>query len=420
MFSVFKVPESQQDLLRFFWFRDNKPNQELVPYRSTSHLFGCSCSPAIANFALKYCASSYVSDETLNNSVEYLQHSFYVDDGVHSVDSPEEAIETLSGAIKILKKHNVRLHKIVGNNQQVMDYFPSSEIASASEKETRVLGVCWNTTDDNFSIESPTSLKPYTRRGILSFNKSFYDPIGFMSPLLLTGRIFQRKVLTPEKDSSDTPHQINWDEELPLVYKPEWDALTANLNSVNTFKVNRSFYPCNFKPEHQDMHIFSDASDMAIGYAVYIRSIDKDGHIIVNLVTASSKVSPRCATSIPRLELCAAVEAACASSRILEDLRVKPNHVSFYTDSNIVLGYLSNISKRFTKYVERRVAIIRDHTKTEDWHYVKTSENPADLASRPCYKVEDLLQSIWLHGPAFFHTGEKSIPTPDILELRRP
>ena len=78
MFSTFKVPKEQQDLLRFFWFRDNNPSNELIPYRSTSHIFGCSCSPAIANFALEYCASAHEADTDLKDSVEYLKYSFYV------------------------------------------------------------------------------------------------------------------------------------------------------------------------------------------------------------------------------------------------------------------------------------------------------------------------------------------------------
>ena len=55
MFLRFKVPESQRDFLRFYWYKNNDVNQPLVPYRATMHIFGLSSSPVVANFGLKYC-----------------------------------------------------------------------------------------------------------------------------------------------------------------------------------------------------------------------------------------------------------------------------------------------------------------------------------------------------------------------------
>jgi hypothetical protein len=40
MFHQIAVPESQTTYMRFFWFRDNDPEQELVEYRSNVHLMG--------------------------------------------------------------------------------------------------------------------------------------------------------------------------------------------------------------------------------------------------------------------------------------------------------------------------------------------------------------------------------------------
>ena len=410
MFSTFKVPKDQQDLLRFFWFSDNQPSNSLVPYRSTSHLFGCNCSPAVANFALRYCASIHSLDESRQSSVNYLHDSFYVDDGVCSKDSPQDAIDTLSGAIEILSEYNIRLHKIVSNSQEVLDHFPSSEISSTNSEatSTRILGVCWDTSDDTFVIEAPSTGKPFTARGILSYNNSFYDPIGFISPLVLTGRLFQRKVLLTENEqSSNESKKCDWDSPLPSKFQAEWNLLSQNLNSIHQIKLNRCFYSPNFKPVRQDLHIFSDASDKAIGYVAYLRSIDKGNNVEVSFVTATSKVAPRSATSIPRLELCAAAEAASCVTKIVKDFNVKPSQAYLYTDSTIVSGYIRNSRKRFSKYVERRVALILDHSTKENWQYVNTLENPADLASRPCHSVQDLIQSCWLKGPSFLYNLDR-------------
>ena len=66
----------------------------------------------------------------------------------------------------------------------------------------------------------------------------------------------------------------------------------------------------------------------------------------------------------------------------------------------ITLGYISNQSRKFTRYVERRASIIQQLTPLSCWHYVPTELNPADHASRP-RKPKELLDSNWFTGPDF-------------------
>ena len=40
MFHCFYVDPKDRDVLRFFWFKDNNPNEEIVEYHMTVHLFG--------------------------------------------------------------------------------------------------------------------------------------------------------------------------------------------------------------------------------------------------------------------------------------------------------------------------------------------------------------------------------------------
>ncbi len=54
----------------------------------------------------------------------------------------------------------------------------------------------------------------------------------------------------------------------------------------------------------------------------------------------------------------------------------------FWTDSTVVLGYISNDSKRFQVFVANRVQQIRNVTSLEQWNYVESKDNPADDASR--------------------------------------
>ena len=97
MFNCFAVPESQKDLLRFFWWKDNDPTQPIVPYRSVVHLFGACSSPTVAVFALKLIAFMAEQEGLLTkDEAKFLSESFYIDDGMDSKKDEEEVIHLIS------------------------------------------------------------------------------------------------------------------------------------------------------------------------------------------------------------------------------------------------------------------------------------------------------------------------------------
>lgn len=79
---------------------------------------------------------------------------------------------------------------------------------------------------------------------------------------------------------------------------------------------------------------------------------------------------------------------------------VKIDDMKFCTDSNVMLGYIYKIIRKFYLYVSDRVERIRKFSSPEQWHYVPTSENPADVANRSVHEVL-LLNTIWLTMPKF-------------------
>ena len=147
MFNNFAVPVEQKDLLRFWWFDGNDPDACVVPYRSTGHNFGLTSSPAVAAFALKYCASQLGGEDSATR--EYLNSSHYVDDGLGSVDTPEEAIRILTRAGEVLNRFHIKMHKIVSNSPEVEEHFPAEQRAEPVKKlpcdqASTALGVLWD------------------------------------------------------------------------------------------------------------------------------------------------------------------------------------------------------------------------------------------------------------------------------------
>ena len=154
---------------------------------------------------------------------------------------------------------------------------------------------------------------------------------------------------------------------------------------------------------HSSLHSFSDASDIGYGEVSYLREIHVYGTVNVSFVMGKSRVAPlKKRITIPRLELCAAVTSAKVASLISDEMYGE-NSVErqFWSDSQIVIGYINNQSTMYRVFVGNRIQVIRDYTEPADWHYVPTKENPADFASRGLTASDTEKIDVWLNGPTF-------------------
>lgn len=59
------------------------------------------------------------------------------------------------------------------------------------------------------------------------------------------------------------------------------------------------------------------------------------------------------------------------------------DHLHFYLNSKVVLGYINNKTRQFYVYVENRVQCIKKSTLPEQWKHVPSQINFADLVFRP-------------------------------------
>jgi len=65
--------------------------------------------------------------------------------------------------------------------------------------------------------------------------------------------------------------------------------------------------------------------------------------------------------------------------------------------------------------VGNRVSYIQENTNIEQWHYVNTKENPADLVSRGIFPSELLNNKLWWNGPSWLEGGDLPIgPIPGV------
>ena len=78
--------------------------------------------------------------------------------------------------------------------------------------------------------------------------------------------------------------------------------------------------------------------------------------------------------TIPRLEITAAVVSVRVATQLGKELRLENVEEIFWTDSKAILGYISNVSRRFHAYVTNRVQGIQDKNSPKQWKKRKPSQ----------------------------------------------
>ncbi|KAK7906730.1 hypothetical protein WMY93_015342 [Mugilogobius chulae] len=415
MFHQFHVAKEDRNFLRFLWWKGGDLNSRPSEFRMKVHLFGAASSPGCANYGLKHLAKEYST--VLPEGSQFILRDFYVDDGLTSVESTAQAIKLAMEATDICAKGGLRLHKFISNDRAVIDSIPEAErapnvrdldLSFENLPLERALGVQWNVEADEFTFLVNLKMQPATRRGILSTVASLYDPLGFVAPVLLKAKGILQEMCR---------HGIAWDDSISKELLPQWIKWKEELVDLTRISISRTYVPSGFgRILKIELHHFSDASTRGYGQCSYIRFKNERGDVHCTLAMGKSRVAPLKVTTIPRLELTAAVVAVQASALLKRELLFQDMTEYFWTDSCVVLGYIKNEARRFHTFVANRVQKIHSASATEQWRYVPTEENPADHASRGLTPKE-LLASNWLSGPKFLWERELVMPNDKIPEI---
>ncbi len=407
MFYCFLVKEEHRNFLKFLWYKDNDPQQELVDYRMKVHVFGNSPSPAVATYGLRRAVD--LGGNTYDMDVQnFVGRDFYVDDGLTSLPTVDEAIELMRKAQHaMLSGGNLRLHKITSNSAEVMATFPSDDLAkdlkdldfsSDALPLQRSLGIACDLDSDTFTFRVSRDEKPFTKRGILSTINSIYDPMGFAGPVTIHGKILFRDLMS---------ENAGWDQPLPHDQELEWELWRDSLKLLENWRISRTYFATSFQETtEKEVIVFSDASEKAIAAVAYLRSTNGDENQHTGFILGKTKVAPSHGHTIPRLELCAAVLAVEIAAVVCQHLDLPTESVRYFSDSKVVLGYIHNNTRRFYVYVTNRVQLIRKYSSPEQWNYVPTDKNPADSGTRSV-SAAALQSSSWIIGPRF--TNRKGV-----------
>ncbi|CAG9137710.1 unnamed protein product [Plutella xylostella] len=334
-----------------------------------------------------------------------IQHDFLVDDLITGADTEEQLLYILESVSEALSKGCFPLRKFRSNNPSI---FKSANLDLQKNltlsDSTSALGLGWNPSCDNLyfpvnSQDSNDSDKIVTKRLILSQSLKIFDVLGILCPFTIQSKILIQKLWILKLD---------WNDPVPNELKKEWEKIRNGLLYLQQISVPR--LSLIDSPVQIELHSFSDASMLAYGACVYLRSVNVSGQVVVRLLCAKSRVSPIKQSTIPRLELCGALLAARLCQAVVESLRLSFTRLVHWCDSTVVLGWLKTSPNSLKTFAANRVAEIIEITQSDAWRHVPTDSNPADHVSRgvSAKQLQNLDQ--WWTGPSFLTEAESQWP----------
>lgn len=175
--------------------------------------------------------------------------------------------------------------------------------------------------------------------------------------------------------------KTDWDEPLTPDISQRWKTFRLELQEVPRLSIPR-WLGVTRSTTLVEIHGFSDASNVAMAAAVYVRILTADHTFAVRLVSSKTRVAPLKRLTIPRLELTAATLLTRLVKHVITALELSQVPIFLWTDSSVTLTWISSHPSKWKDFVHNRVVFIQDTLPNARWRFVPSKHNPADCASR--------------------------------------
>ncbi|XP_013199061.2 uncharacterized protein LOC106141973 [Amyelois transitella] len=400
MFRQIWVQPEYQCYQKIMW-RD-EASDILQEYQLTTVTYGTKAAPFLAMMTLRQLAED--EKQAFPEAANIVKTCFYMDDLLHGAHSIQSAKQIKQDLIKLLKKGGLNLRKWNSNYQELLQEnteFNNQENYIFHQLESsKTLGVHWKPKQDVFIFES--KIEPNfedkirnTKRKLLYDISRLFDPLGWITPLSTKLKILFQRLWNLD---------IKWDDEIPRSINSEWLKIQEDMPNINKIKIPR--WLGTKAVSDIELHGFCDASQKAYACVIYCK-IFKKGEPKISLVAGKSKLVPRNKqTTLPRLELCGAHLLSKLMLKAKECLSDHDMKIYGWVDSTAVLGWLQGNPDRWTTFVANRVRQITNVIPPSSWHYIKSTNNPADCASRGLTVTQLINHPLWWQAPSWLLTYE--------------
>lgn len=209
MYRQILVDEPDVNYQRILW---RFPDEEVVhDYCLQTVTYGTACAPYLALRVLEQLSQDDGHNFPLASPV--LNDNVYVDDCLFGVDDPVLARQTRNQLKELLSNAGFQLRKWASNCPSLVDDINPDDHGLASDKlfseneNLKILGFAWNPDSDSFRFQTSLSSQSiHTKRSILSIIARIYNPLGWVTPIIITAKIFIQKLWL---------HGCSWDDEVP-------------------------------------------------------------------------------------------------------------------------------------------------------------------------------------------------------------
>lgn len=382
------IKSADRDYLRFLWWAEESQTS-IVEYRHCRLVFGLTSSP----FLLSATISHHLNKATgkVQYTAQILAKSFYVDNCLTSLNTKEETSKFILEAKEVMSRAKFDLRQWV----------TSQDINETGKQVISVLGLLWDTENDELWCNLnnlPAAVGTISKKELMSLIQRIFDPIGFTCPATLVPRLLMQETWR---------RGLAWDEALPDDLMAEFCKWYEHINCLEQCRIPRRLSEDLMVDCAVTLHMFCDASKVAYGACVLLRS-ETEGRVNVQMLYAKARVAPPEKVSIPRLELMTALMGSRLLSEAKKSLGIEGIKEYCWTDSCVAFYWITR-NLPWNVYVYNRVKEIRENCDSSNWYHIQGMLNWADVASRGC-NAEQLLSLRWWEGPSWLRLSQEEWP----------
>ena len=366
-------------------------------YKTMTVNFGDKIAGCISQCALRDTARMF--REIDPDAAEKIISDSYVDDTISGASSRGRAEEMSSNMDLIASQGGFKYKESIISGDP------------AGSEPRKVLGLGWQSDTDTVYVGTKVNISSkrkgvkempdigleelvekfpehLTKRMVWRVALGQYDILGLISVFTVRLKLIM-KVLVEEMAGIE--EKKKWDQPVSKNTRDEFLAILQQLLLLKKTEFPRCVVPVGYDSSELPMLlVLADGSQSAYCALVYLRSKMLDGTFSCRLVMGKTRVAPTKKISIPRMELMAALTAVRLAKTVEAGLRLETGGRRFFTDNSAVLGMIRRPSGAFQEFVGTRVGEIVSKSDTEEWFWIPTHENLADMGTRRFVTPDDL------------------------------
>jgi len=179
------------------------------------------------------------------------------------------------------------LQKWVSNNFNILSSISTDKQKSSKFIDLKdnlivhTLGLGWQPSTDTFEFKFNFPAESViTKRSILSTIAKLFDPLGFLSPVIIVGKLLIQELWSIK---------LGWDDSLPDHVTNKWIAFIESLQDTPKLTFPRWIGFANNR--EVEIHGFCDVSQQVMAAVVYLRTTYDTTNVSVNFVASKTKVA---------------------------------------------------------------------------------------------------------------------------------